>query len=348
MKFLRAAVFLALAAIVYVAVTRVHSCKRGWNREIHRFFSRTVQYDVVGVGPSYIYCTLNPVSVYRETGLTSFNLCSPVQTVEMSCGLIKEMLGRTTPQCIVLGATMFVLDEGQWLNKDAYIHYGADEFPFGLNKIEMLRRCRLPSAIETYLLPLMKYHGRWKTLSREDFIADMMEPEPNFINNFQVVANVSPRHFESLLSVTDAVPSPVCPKSLEILREIKQLTEAHGCKLLLLTAPFMEIADVRRKGRYRVLYDFAAELGVEVLDLNETADDFGLDVPDDFQDYGIHLNVFGSEKTSRYLGRFFVNELGLKPRELEESEKSEWIALEARYEKQKRLAVERARKPQKR
>ena len=56
----------------------------------------------------------------------------------------------------------------------------------------------------------------------------------------------------------------------------------------------------------------AKERGLEFVDLNCDLDRIGIDWKNDFYDKGDHVNVFGAEKITAYLGEYVLNEFDLE------------------------------------
>ena len=58
--------------------------------------------DILVFGSSIAYCDFVPAAVYEETGLTSYVMAGPEQTIPLSYYYIKESLKTQSPQKIIL------------------------------------------------------------------------------------------------------------------------------------------------------------------------------------------------------------------------------------------------------
>jgi hypothetical protein len=92
------------------------------------------------------------------------------------------------------------------------------------------------------------------------------------------------------------------PSSYEYLDRITALCKAHDIELLLLKAP----------SRYPYWYgewdeqmvNYADEHGLNYINTLELAGEINLDFKADTYDAGLHLNLYGAEKLSDYLGNY--------------------------------------------
>lgn len=119
--------FLVVFLVILIGINRVLANKIGWyHHSVHNFVNTDKRYDVVCVGPSYVFCTINPVFVFMENGLKVYDFATPMQTIEMSYYFAKKALEKTKPKLLVVGTTMFVLSGEKQMNSDEFIHYGTD------------------------------------------------------------------------------------------------------------------------------------------------------------------------------------------------------------------------------
>ena len=69
--------------------------------------------------------------------------------------------------------------------------------------------------------------------------------------------------------------------------------------------------------------------------LFRSQEETGIDYDTDTYDGGLHMNLSGAEKLSRYLGRMLSEELGVPDRRGEEALTGRWDAKLAAYEAEK-------------
>ena len=70
--------------------------------------------------------------------------------------------------------------------------------------------------------------------------------------------------------------------------------------------------------------DYAAQHGLLYINFLEKIDEIGIDWNTDTYDQGLHLNVYGAEKLSRYFGRILSEELGAADHRQEQDVVQKW------------------------
>ena len=157
--------------------------KDSYNRA-YDFFEKADQIDVLFVGSSHVRNGFFPTELWKQYGITSFNLASNGNTIPISYWTLVNALDYCEPKVVVLD----VFD--MWPGKVCSGSWGQvleamDIFPLSLNKYRMVQD--LFSDKELYddsgnslydrrwglLFGLSEYHTRWNDLSQEDFLKKM-------------------------------------------------------------------------------------------------------------------------------------------------------------------------------
>ena len=82
------------------------------------------------------------------------------------------------------------------------------------------------------------------------------------------------------------------------LEQIRKLCEEKGVTLVLVTSP----SPVNMSYPvHNTLQDYADENNLDYIDFNVLKDEIGIDWSQDTGDAGDHINIYGCEKTTRYL-----------------------------------------------
>lgn len=334
MKIVRGVIFVVIVAIGFGLIQTLFMRKSGSSAAIRDFYETPHDVDVIAVGPSYVYCTYNTVEAYRVAGLSSYLPCTPCQPIEVSYYFLKGAFKSYHPRVAVLGATMFVFDAKPYVCADAFLHEATDNMASNFDKIKMLDDCVLTEAVETHLIPFMKYHSRWRELGKVDFSRHF--ENRSYFYGFPIKDKIFDSKGDKLIDLTNVAPAPVHPECLAWLDRFAALAKENGCPLVLLISPRFD-GDKRRLGRYVTLCQRARELGVEVINLNS--------LPlrdDDFYDGG-HLNVIGSEKATKHIVKFLQEHFDLKP-SMSDAEKSRWEEMSKRYDEQKAAALKKSKR----
>ena len=79
---------------------------------------------------------------------------------------------------------------------------------------------------------------------------------------------------------------------------------------------------------------YARRYGLKYYNLLEAAEEIGLDYSKDTYDGGLHLNLYGAEKLSVYLGNLLAEDCGLLSRRGEEALEQRWAEKRKRYQEE--------------
>lgn len=309
MTIVRAALFVVFVCVLLASLSEVFMHKDILKRPIRDFFASKgdVGYDVLAFGPSYMFCTFNPIELYRDYGLRSFIPGTHYQPVETTYHYMKKALETYRPKVVIVGVTMFVFSEGKYLFPDAHAHTAVDCFPLGWERVELVFDLNVTSQYEEFLFPMIKYHDRWKSLRKNDFEG---EPAPSEKERRRLTVKGHVAYFDSpkrgcVIAVDMAKErrSPVYEEYLRWLDKIKDLVSSNGIELLLLAEPR---SGALCSGRLAALQDYATAQGIPFLNLIEEFDRTGIDNATDFYDPG-HLNCLGAEKATRYIGKYLMD-----------------------------------------
>jgi hypothetical protein len=137
------------------------------------------------------------------------------------------------------------------------------------------------------------------------------------------------------------VRSPVFADYLRYLDEIYKLSSSHGCDLVLLASVRSSALE---DGRLASFQDYAKSKGIAFLNLVECFDETGISNETDFYDTG-HLNVFGAEKATRYIGKWLTEHYAFNTNMTAEC-RAQWDAEVKRYDEAKEKAIAAEKKKQ--
>ena len=255
--------------------------------------------DMVFIGTSHQFCSINTDLLYEKYGINSFMLATSAQTVPMSYYAAMEAIELQHPKAIVFEIS-YCANDFRTVHP-AHSHSFFDGMPMG-----KVKRAGIEDLIEEdqriyYYLNFGRYHNRWKNLTKEDFQSDLTRPRGNYY--FDVT-----------------VPNwniPVIPREekkempAEMLRYLKMMIELcrdNGVKMIWYVAPFNSLSDddesrknlFERQKIFNWVGDFAEQDGIPFYNLFYEIDEIGFDLEKDFMD-SQHLNRYGQEKLTRYM-----------------------------------------------
>ena len=309
----RRIIFLLLLIITVLYMCAVFEMKTldgPWNytTKIHGFANEPENtFDIIGVGSSHLYCTFTPVHLYEQTGLRSYILSTAQQPPEASYHYIKYALENQKPDVVLIEMYMYIFGE---FESEAANHGAIDNYPNVPNKIQMIKDVDPADGKENYYFNFMKYHTRWKELTKADFRLDYTkrtDPYHGYVFLTQSAPNDS-----KAVTYDDIEELPVIDKYQVWLDRTIELVRENGSEPVLLISPYRITYPHTATAKY--LHRYAAEKGVTIIDTNLDYDKIGLDNQKDFYD-NEHLNVYGAEKTTLYIGNFLKEKLGVEPKQ---------------------------------
>jgi hypothetical protein len=259
------------------------------------FYHKDEQYDVFLCGSSHMMNTVYPMELWKDFGITSYNIANSTETVATSYWVLKNALDYKKPKIVVL--EIFLAGDVKVMSgNEAFLHNFFDELPFSQNKIDALKDL-LPEdqSIAEYLFPFSTYHSRWAELQEMDFQKD---------RNLNKGAGAMVGWFQGEEVVFTKKKEAPSKTGVEYLKKIKELCDANDIRLVLLCSPYLAKKAEQRK--HNAYYEVAKELGVDFLNL---IDKEVVDYETDMFDRG-HCNSAGGKKVTDYLGNYLLSTFG--------------------------------------
>ena len=309
---------------------------------IGEYYRETEGHDVLFVGDCEVYETYSPVTLWQEYGIPSWVRGSAQQTVWQSYYLLEEMLRYETPKVVVFNVLAMKYDTpestGSDTRREAYNRMTLDGMKWSESKwravsASMTEQEQQQEGMLTHLFPILRFHDWWRELGREDF---------TYLFHREAVSH------NGYLMRTEAVPFagglPEAPpgkpsfgeNSWYYLKKLEALCRERGIQLVLVKAP--NPMPVWWESWEEAIRDYAEEKGLLYLNAQAYQEEIGIDWTRDTYDGGYHLNVFGAEKTTRWLGGILAQRCGLPDRRVEPETAALWAEKTARYEKDKQEA----------
>jgi len=282
--------------------------------EYYDDFEEHGPHDVIFIGDCEVYENFSPITLWEEYGITSYIRGSAQQLIWQSYYLMEETFQYETPRVMVFNILSMKYDTpastGAASQREAYNRMTIDPMRWSMSKWNCIQASMTDMEKEKeaewmYLFPLLRYHDRWSDLSAEDFqywfqrgdVAD---------NGYLMQTGVKPlvhEHMEKPL--VDYSFSDTCWMYLDMMRE---LCEKHGTELVLIKAP--SLSPVWWPEWEEQIEEYAEKHDLLYWNFLEHQEEIGIDWSTDTYDTGLHLNVYGAEKMSKYFGQLLIDEFG--------------------------------------
>ena len=274
------------------------------------------------LGTSQVVNGISPIELYDRFGISSYNLASQLQPMLSSYYWLLEAhrIHSHSLRYIVLDPSyMFRGDErGDESSMLPYNEIALTHMAFSTIKSEALEACSEQYSSFSYienLIPLLRYHSRWKELSSDDF-----RSVTNTINRFYTrgqnitydrMINTSPAEDMplprwDLTSASDyeeyQYTSLWTPKNQEYFIKIVSFCRNNNLKLILLKLP------KNWNDHFHDAFDYLGrKYFLPIIDMNKASlqKEMGVFLPLDQMD-DKHANIYGAIKYTDYIGKYLT------------------------------------------
>ena len=304
--FFLSVIFLALLAGVICAVMKIAERKES-RYKYADFFRTSKQLDVLLLGSSHVIDGINPVQLYEEYGITSYNMGGHGSMLPETYWELQNALDYCTPKYVIVDAYMLEKDF-RYLDDEAnagsgntnvdQLHLNMDVLPVTRTKIAALNDLiQDPKIRWQFLFDFELYHGRWEELTADDFRSLTGNDERNHLMGAEIHDDVD----TTLQAPAKTDPAAVLPSAtvgMQYLEKILDTCRARGIQAVVTFLPYASAnaEDMQATHSAKAIAD---RYGVPFLDLLE-AD--GLINYQTDQNDRAHLNRSGMKKITAYLG----------------------------------------------
>ena len=295
---------------------------------IQEYYENAGGNDVIFISDCEVYENFSPVTLWEEYGITSYIRGSAQQLIWQSYYLMEETFKYETPDIMVFNVLEMKYntpsDTGASSQREAYNRMTLDGMRWSSSKwnsiyASMTKEERSKDGVWSYIFPILRYHDRWSELSGEDF-RYLFSRDQVTDNGYLMQVKVNPVGDE--YPVIPLVDYSFGENAYYYLDKMVELCEEHGTQLVLVKAP--TLSPIWYDEWEEQMEQYAQEHGLLYFNFLEKQDEIGIDWNTDTYDQGLHLNVYGAEKLSRYFGKILSEELGVKDRRGEEETARKW------------------------
>ncbi|MDM8313053.1 MAG: hypothetical protein SO128_13880 [Clostridium cadaveris] len=233
--------------------------------------------DYLIIGDSEATTSISPMEIWNKHGFTGYNLGAPAQRLQETYYSLKNALKNQKPQVVLLETN-------------------ATCRAFGVNgEINKLFGSIFKNNFEVY-----KNHNKWKEFNSQNDSEKSKRIRTNILRGFRYDEKIEPYTKGPYVRETDAVEKiPKVP--MYYLNKIVELCKENDIQLILYTVPSPVNWNYKR---YNGIKDFAERNKLPFLDLNLKTEELGIDWATDTYDKGDHLNFFGAQKLTSYIGNY--------------------------------------------
>ena len=301
---------LLLAALILAQALLTPS--RYDNREGHLlcgYYDTTDAHDVIFVGDCEIYEGIVPTVLYEQYGITSYVRGSSQQTVWQSYYVLEETLKRE-PDVKVVVFNVLSLKYGQ-TPREEISRMSLEDMRWSASKWSAIRASMTEDeSLISYCLPLLRYHDRWSSLTGEDFKRIFAKHEDITHQGYLMQTGIAPVDPTDTREPDALIDSALPLRSMEYLEKMRTLCEQYGAELVLIKSPTNSVKYYWYDEWDAQIVSYAEEKNLTYYNFIGMDEELGLDWSQDTYDAGLHLNVYGAEKFTSYLGALLQQKHG--------------------------------------
>ena len=271
---------------------------------LSQYYRESGNHDVIFIGDCEVYANFTPMEMYREQGITAYVRGSSQQLIWQSYYVLKETLEYETPKVVVLNVNAMRYSEPV---SEAFHRLTIDKMRWSDEKVGIIRASMMEEeTFLSYVFPILRYHSRFDELTKEDF-QYFLRTKDNTWNGHLVNQNVLP--VESLPTkrvLADYAFGDIC---WDYLEQMRQLCGDNGVELILIKAPsvypyWYEEYDAQ-------IQEYADKNGLAFYNFLDHVEEIGIDYQLDTYDEGLHLNLSGATKLSKFFANILAREHGI-------------------------------------
>lgn len=292
---------------------------------IEEYYAENKDHDVIFIGDCEVYENFSPAVLWQEYGINSYIRGSAEQLMWQSYYLMEETLSYEKPKAIVFNVLAMMFNEPQ---KESYNRMTLDGMRWSTSKIKSIQTSMTEEeSFVDYVFPILRYHSRWNQLTKDD-VQYFFHKDKVTYNGYYMRVDVLPA--ENVPKGRPLADYQFGETAYEYLNKMVELCKEQGVELILVKAPSLYPYWYEQWEEQMV--DFAKENGLKYYNFLDCIDEIGLDFTQDTYDAGLHLNLSGAEKLSRYFGEKLAADCGMESRRGEDALEAEWTKKLADYE----------------
>ena len=268
--------------------------------------------DVLVLGSSHAFVSVNPTQLYEEHGIAAYNLGASMQSMWSTYYTMREALQYQTPDLIVLD--VYRLVEPFNYSKESKMIKSTYGMRFSWNKYQSIYQSLENPTVGETLLHMMEfpaYHSRY-----EEVLQGNREGEWYADENYKgahPLTETMPMERPNHSHITEQ--GGIEQKTMLYFEKILMLAKEHEIPVLLINTPYIMGEGDKKIYNSLEVYLQNQKIYDEVayVDYNQKYDELGLDFSADFADYD-HMNINGIAKFNEALGMYIKDNYELEDR----------------------------------
>ncbi len=265
--------------------------------------------DVALIGASEVYSGYAPTVAWKEYGYTSYTMGVSGVPGSLYKSMLKEVLKKQNPQLVVIEINGLVRGD-EYFNRTGKMHIWLDNLPWGNNRVDTIEELVEKESRMDFINMISTYHDNWKNLGKcmqttETRLA-MHAKSSNDLKGFATITKIAGKDdygIDKGFTFTNLGES--------YLKDLIQYCKDEKLEnVLFVRFPHgKEITNQKALDRFQSVVEAS---GYDFLNLNSAYDEVGIVLREDFYNAD-HLNVYGMEKMTKYLGAYITDKYAITP-----------------------------------
>lgn len=307
------------------------------NREGHLlcgYDRATDAHDVIFVGDCEIYEGVVPAVLYERFGITSYVRGSSQQTVWQSYYILEDTLKRE-PDVKVVVFNVLAVKYGE-TPREEISRMTLEDMRWSTSKLHAIGASMTEEeSMLSYFVPILRYHDRWSELTPEDWKRVFDKHEDITHQGYLMQTDIVPIDPNDTREPDVLIDADLPRYSMQYLEKMQALCEQYGAELVLIKAPTNSVKYYWYDEWDAQIVAFAESRNLTYYNFIGMDEELGLDWSQDTYDAGLHLNVYGAEKLSAYLGGLLQERHGVPDRRTDAALDALWKQRIERYQSEK-------------
>lgn len=308
MRKFRILIIIVIFILLFLFFTRLLSPKYATSlvegSMISQYYNESKDHEVVFIGDCEVYANFSPMVMYEEEGIKAYVRGSSQQLIWQSYYILEETLKYEIPKVVVFNVNSMRYSEPV---SEEYNRLTIDYMKWSKQKVDIINASMTEEeSIWYYIFPILRYHSRYDKLTEEDF-EYLFKRKDNTFNGFLVNKNV--KSVENLPVQRKLATYQFEDICYDYLNKITKLCKDNGIELVLIKAPSL----------YPYWYDeydeqirnYAEENDIAFYNLKNNVEEIGIDYSADTYDGGLHLNLNGATKLSKFFAKLLKENYNL-------------------------------------
>lgn len=265
------------------------------------------EFDVIMIGDCEVYENFTPMILWEEYGIHSYIRGSAEQYVWQSYYMLEDTLRYYTPKVVVFNVLAMNTNQS---NSEAYNRMTLEGMKWSMSKVKAIQASMTKDEhFLDYVFPILRYHTRWSELTADDF-KYMFHKKTVSYNGYYMridikeAAGIPPKKLLTDYSFGD--------NAWNYLEKMTQLCKENGIELVLIKAP--SLYPHWYEEWEEQIEEYAAQNELRYINFLNLTEEIGLDYTTDTYDAGLHMNLSGATKLTRYFGKILSEQCHVEDR----------------------------------